>query len=92
MIRVALLGATGSIGASCLAIAREFHDRIQLISLAAGSNAEALVAAAEEFGVRRIALGDPSAAAKARAGFRGDVGEGSAGVDALASDPMWTSW
>jgi len=87
VIRVALLGATGSIGASCLAIAREFHDRIQLVSLAAGSNAEALVAAAEEFGVRRIALGNPSAAAKARAGFRGDVGEGSDGVDALASDP-----
>ncbi|HKO21283.1 MAG TPA: 1-deoxy-D-xylulose-5-phosphate reductoisomerase, partial [Candidatus Eisenbacteria bacterium] len=63
MIRVALLGATGSIGASSLAIAREFHDRIRLVSLAAGSSAEALVAAAEEFGVRRIALGNLEAAA-----------------------------
>jgi 1-deoxy-D-xylulose-5-phosphate reductoisomerase len=87
MIRVALLGATGSIGASALAIAREFRDRIRLVSLAAGSNAEALVAAALEFEVRTIALGNPSAAARARVAFQGEVGEGSAGVDALASDP-----
>jgi len=87
VIRVALLGATGSIGTSSLAIAREFHDRIRLVSLAAGSNAEALVTAAEEFGVRRIALGNLEAAAKARGRFHGEVGEGSAGVDALASDP-----
>ena len=87
MIRVALLGATGSIGASALAIAREFRDRIRLVSLAAGSNGEALVAAALEFGVRTIALGNPSAAARARGAFQGEVGEGSAGVDALASDP-----
>jgi 1-deoxy-D-xylulose-5-phosphate reductoisomerase len=87
MIRVALLGATGSIGASALAIAREFQDRVRLVSLAAGSNAEALVAAALEFGVPTIALGNPSSAARARAAFQGEVGEGSAGVDALASDP-----
>ena len=87
MIRVALLGATGSIGASALALVREFHDRIRLVSLAAGSNAEALVAAALEFDVRTIALGNPSSAARARVAFQGEVGEGSAGVDALASDP-----
>ena len=87
MIRVALLGATGSIGASALAIAREFRDRIRLVSLAAGSKDEALVAAAEEFGVSRIALGDSAAAARARRSFRGEVGEGIPGVDALASDP-----
>ena len=87
MIRVALLGATGSIGASSLAIAREFADRVRLVSLAAGSSDEALVAAAEEFGVRRIALGNAAAAARARARFGGEVGEGVPGVDALASDP-----
>lgn len=87
MIRVALLGATGSIGKSALALAREFRDRIQLVSLAARSNETALVAAAEEFGVRRIGLADPAAASRLRSRFQGEVLAGDDGLARLAEDP-----
>jgi 1-deoxy-D-xylulose-5-phosphate reductoisomerase len=87
VIRVALLGATGSIGASALQIGREFRDRIRFVSLAARGNDAALVRAAEEFGVRRIALADPAAAGRARAAFHGEVLEGAEDLARLADDP-----
>ena len=87
MIRAALLGATGSIGASAQELAREFRGRIRFVSMAARSNDAALVPAAEEFGVTRIGLADPEAAARARRRFRGDVLEGEDGLAQLASDP-----
>ena len=86
-IRVALLGATGSIGRSALELAREFRDRIRFVSLAAHANEEALIRAAEEFGVPRIALADREAAARARARFRGEVLEGDEGLATLAAEP-----
>ncbi len=87
MIRAALLGATGSIGASAQELAREFRGRIRFVSMAARSNDAALLPAAEEFGVKRIALADPEAAGRARRRFRGDVLEGEEGLARLASDP-----
>ena len=87
MIRVALLGATGSIGASALEIGREFRHRIRFVSMAARANDAVLVRAAEEFGVRRIAVADPNAAARARGTFHGEVLEGADGLALLAGDP-----
>jgi len=87
MIRVALLGATGSIGASALALAREFRDRIAFVSLAARSNETALLAAAEEFGVGRIGLADPAAAGRTRGRFAGEVLVGDEGLARLAEAP-----
>lgn len=87
MIRTALLGATGSIGAATLEVGREFRERVRFVSMAARSNDEALVRSAEEFGVSRIALHDRDAAARARARFRGEVLEGDAGLALLAADP-----
>jgi 1-deoxy-D-xylulose-5-phosphate reductoisomerase len=87
MIRIALLGATGSIGAAAQALARAHGDRLRLVSLAARGNAEALVRAAEEFGVRRIALVEPEAARRARAGFHGEVLEGEEALVQLAQAP-----
>lgn len=84
MIRIALLGATGSIGAAAQALARAHKDRLRLVSLAARGNAEALVRAAEEFGVRRIALVEPEAARRVRAGFHGEVLEGEEALVQLA--------
>jgi 1-deoxy-D-xylulose-5-phosphate reductoisomerase len=86
MIRVTLLGATGSIGNAALDLARAYPDRIRLVSLAARSNDAALVRAAEELGVRRIALVDPEAAGRARAAFRGEVLEGEGALVALAEE------
>ncbi len=87
MIRVALLGASGSIGAAALDLARAFPDRIRLVSLAARTSDAALVRVAEEFGVRRIALVDAAAAARARAAWKhGEVLEGDQSLVLLAED------
>ena len=83
MTRVALLGATGSIGSAALDLARAYPDRIRLVSLAARSNDAALIRAAETFGVRRIALVDPEAARRARQAWKG--GEVLEGEEALAT-------
>jgi 1-deoxy-D-xylulose-5-phosphate reductoisomerase len=87
MIRIALLGATGSIGAAAQALARAHPDRMRLVSLAARSNAEGLLRAAEEFGIRRIALVDPEAARDARARFSGEILEGDEALLQLVAEP-----
>jgi 1-deoxy-D-xylulose-5-phosphate reductoisomerase len=59
--RVVLLGATGSIGLSTLEVARQLPDHMQLVGLAARSQAAPLARAATEFGVKHVALSDPAA-------------------------------
>ena len=87
MKRIALLGATGSIGSAALTLARAHPDRIRLVSLAARSNDAALIRAAEEFHVRRIALVDPEAARRARtSSWRGEVLEGEKALVTLAEE------
>jgi 1-deoxy-D-xylulose-5-phosphate reductoisomerase len=87
MRRVALLGATGSIGTAAQDLARAYPDRIRLVSLAARSNYEALIRAAEEFRVPRIALVDREAARQARGVWkRGEVLEGEEALVALAEE------
>ena len=44
--RVVVLGATGSIGESTLKVAHDIPERMEIVGLAANSNAEKLVAAA----------------------------------------------
>jgi len=46
--RVVVLGATGSIGESALKVARDIPERIEIVGLAANSNAEKLAATANE--------------------------------------------
>ncbi|PYJ89369.1 MAG: 1-deoxy-D-xylulose-5-phosphate reductoisomerase, partial [Verrucomicrobia bacterium] len=46
--RVVILGATGSLGESALKVARDIPERMEIIGLAANSNAEKLAAAANE--------------------------------------------
>jgi len=87
MRRVALLGATGSIGSAAQDLARAYPDRIRLVSLAARSNYEGLIRAAEEFRVPRIALVDKEAARRAREVWkRGEVLEGEEALAALAEE------
>jgi len=86
MTRVALLGATGSIGSAALDLARAFPDRIRLVSLAARSNDASLIRAAEASGVRRIALVDPEAARRARAAWSGEVLEGEEALVTLSEE------
>jgi 1-deoxy-D-xylulose-5-phosphate reductoisomerase len=49
LIRVALLGSTGSVGEQTLDVVRALGDRIQVVALAAGGNVERLRQQAHEF-------------------------------------------
>src|ERR1700745_3310540 len=56
--RVVILGATGSIGESALKVARDIPERIEIVGLAANSNAEKLAAAANETRAQFLCLVD----------------------------------
>jgi 1-deoxy-D-xylulose-5-phosphate reductoisomerase len=83
--RVALLGATGSIGRQALDVVAALPD-VEIVALAAGCDDRALVALAHEHGIAALAIADPAAAARARDGFAGRVLEGAEGVAALAPE------
>jgi len=56
--RVVILGATGSIGESALKVARDIPERMEIVGLAANSNAEKLAAAANETRAPAVCLVD----------------------------------
>ena len=56
--RVVILGATGSIGESTLKVARDIPGRMEIIGLAANSNAEKLAAAANQTRAPFVCLAD----------------------------------
>jgi 1-deoxy-D-xylulose-5-phosphate reductoisomerase len=56
--RVVVLGATGSIGESALKVARDIPERMEIIGMAAKSNAEKLAAAANKVRPESICLVD----------------------------------
>jgi 1-deoxy-D-xylulose-5-phosphate reductoisomerase len=62
--RLLILGSTGSIGTQALDIVGRSGD-LELVGLSAGRSWEPLVAQALEHGVRRIALAEPDAGARA---------------------------
>jgi len=59
---VAILGATGSIGKSALAVVRQHPDRFRPVVLTAHRNAEGLAALVEEYRPSLAVLADPSGA------------------------------
>jgi 1-deoxy-D-xylulose-5-phosphate reductoisomerase len=56
--RIALLGATGSIGESALKVARDIPERMEIVGLAANSNAEKLAATANQIRPESLCLVD----------------------------------
>ena len=67
--RLVILGSTGSIGVQALdVVARSGRDELEVVGLSAGNDWEALLAQATRYGVSRIALADPDAAAEAARG------------------------
>jgi 1-deoxy-D-xylulose-5-phosphate reductoisomerase len=56
--RVVLLGATGSIGESALKVARDIPERMEIVGLAANTNAEKLAAAANQLRPQAVCLVD----------------------------------
>ncbi|TVP79383.1 MAG: 1-deoxy-D-xylulose-5-phosphate reductoisomerase [Gemmatimonadales bacterium] len=63
MIRVAILGSTGSIGRSTLAVLARHPDRFRVAVLTARRSAEELRRQETEFSPRRVVLADPDGAA-----------------------------
>jgi 1-deoxy-D-xylulose-5-phosphate reductoisomerase len=56
MKRIAILGSTGSIGQSALAVVDAHADRLQIVGLAAGENAERLAEQVARYRPRAIAM------------------------------------
>ena len=88
---IAILGATGSIGTTTLAVVRAHPARLRIAGLAAQTRWRELVGPVREFGVGTIALADPVAAAAARASGEFPAGtrilEGAEGLTEVACLP-----
>jgi len=63
--RLLILGSTGSIGTQALDVVERAAGEFELVGLSEGTAHEELVEQARRHGVRRIALSDPDAAARA---------------------------
>ena len=59
--KIALLGATGSIGDSTLRVLRQHRDRVQLVAIAGNRQYEKLAAIAKEFKVEQVCIFDEEA-------------------------------
>jgi 1-deoxy-D-xylulose-5-phosphate reductoisomerase len=81
MRRLVILGATGSIGTQALDVVGRAPEEFEVVALSAGSAHAELLALAERHGVRRIALAEPDAAARAAEAWTG--GEVLAGPEGL---------
>src|SRR5437660_1573294 len=68
--RVVILGATGSIGDSALKVARDIPERMEVVGLAANSNADKLAAAANEVRPQSVCLVDKSKIDKLRGALK----------------------
>ena len=64
--RLVLLGSTGSIGENALRVIASLPGRFQIVGLAANHSGARVLEQARAFGVARVALADPAAAAAAR--------------------------
>ena len=83
--RVAVFGATGSIGTSALGVIARHANRFQASVLAAGSNVDALVKLCRRHRPAHAVIADPAGFARLRDGLRaaGLATEAHAGGDAL---------
>jgi 1-deoxy-D-xylulose-5-phosphate reductoisomerase len=83
---VIILGSTGSIGTQALDVV-ESSDELEVVALAAATRCEPVIEQARRHGVKRIALSDETAAARAAELWTdGDVLAGSEGLIELITD------
>jgi 1-deoxy-D-xylulose-5-phosphate reductoisomerase len=85
---IAILGSTGSIGRSTLAVAALHPERFRIAVLCAHGSWQTAVEQTREFQPDSLVLADPQAAARARAALRecGSRTRVESGVDALAAE------
>lgn len=82
-IKLAILGSTGSIGRQALEIAQMHSDEIEVVALAAHSNAEFLFKQCRACGAKHICLYDASAAQKLKSEISSDDIKVHVGMDGL---------
>jgi 1-deoxy-D-xylulose-5-phosphate reductoisomerase len=89
MKNVVLLGSTGSIGTSTLKVAEDLPDKIRLLALGAGNNADLLLEQTRKHQPAAISIQDPAKAAELRAllGTSTEVWSGQEGLVKLATHP-----
>jgi len=85
MRRILIAGSTGSIGTQALDVVSR-SDSLEVVGLAARANADLVLEQAEAFGVGRVALADPDAAARASAWTGGEVLGGAEGLVELITE------
>src|SRR5512147_3243328 len=89
MKNVVLLGSTGSIGTSTIKVAEDLPDRIRLVGLAAGNNAELLLAQTRAHRPELISIADPARVPMLREALGGStrIASGTDGLLELATLP-----
>ncbi len=90
MKRLAILGSTGSIGTSTLAVVESHPDEFAVVALAAGANLDLLAHQARVFRPAVVSVGSEEAARELRARLAGlpvKVGSGREGLERAATLP-----
>ena len=89
--RIAILGSTGSIGTSALAVADAHAERVEVVGLAAGENAAGLAAQVQRYRPRAVAMASGRAFDELRSllgqSLPGCHGTGGEGLVAVATHP-----
>ncbi len=86
--RIALLGATGSIGDSALSVVAHFPERFEIVSMSAGSNLDKLLPAVAAHRPKVVSVRTREDAARVRQEFPGvSVGFGEQGLVDVATYP-----
>ena len=83
MIKIAILGSTGSIGTQTLDVVREHSDELQVVALAAGSNKERLKEQIKEFHPKLVSLSDEKKAQELKEELAGEQVEVVCGMEGL---------
>src|SRR5947207_9229861 len=84
MKNIAILGSTGSIGQSALDVVRAHPDKLRVVGLAAGANADLLLQQALEFQPAVVAMASEDALGTVAQGYRAkQAGAGAEGLVAV---------
>jgi 1-deoxy-D-xylulose-5-phosphate reductoisomerase len=84
--RIVILGSTGSIGVQALDVVARSGGELEVVGLSAAHGWETLIGQAQAHGVRRVALADPDAAARAGESWTGETLAGHEGLVRLVTE------
>lgn len=73
-MKISILGSTGSIGTSTLAVIKKYHERFDVVGLAAARNIECLARQIKEFEPRLVCVAEREAAVKLKSLLPGRTG------------------